>query len=295
MEATVQKDQPPGRLRSIIKVGSPFAVGCGSGMIATMCIQPMDTVKVRMQLIDRSSNKISPWSVARSFLAQGGIPTLYAGLSAALLKQLIYGTSRLGLFATFEQKLERRAHERCQTLGFGGRAIASLGAGSIAAFVGNPTEVSLVRMQADGMRPAEQRKHYSSVFDALRRITRQEGILALWKGAGPNIIRAMSTNFGQLAFFSESKHRINEYTDLSPGTRTALAASIAGLAGTVVSLPFDFVKTRLQNQSLAATNAGGIPIYSGSIDCFIKTTRREGLLRFYRDFWPYLMRIAPHS
>lgn len=294
MEATMLADQPSRRFKTIINAASPFIVGCGSGMIATLCVQPVDTVKVRMQLMDQSAGKVSPWSVGRGMFVAGGIPNLYSGLSAALLKQVVYGTTRLGLFVTFERQLEQRAKERGETLGFGGRVLASLGAGSIAAFVGNPTEVSLVRMQADGMRPVEQRKHYSSVFEALRRISRTEGPLALWKGVAPNVIRAMSTNFGQLAFFSESKHQIKQYTDLSPGKRTALAAAIAGLASTVVSLPFDFVKTRLQNQSMGAS-AGGIPMYEGSVDCFVKTVRREGPLRFYRDFWPYFFRVAPHS
>ncbi|KAM5343864.1 hypothetical protein ACJ41O_012401 [Fusarium nematophilum] len=295
METSMVKEQSSVRLRAIVNAVAPFAVGCGSGMIATMCVQPIDTVKVRMQLMDRTVAKVSPWSIARDMLAKGGLVNLYQGLSAALLKQLIYGTTRLGLFYTFEKHLDRRAREQGGTLGFGGRALAGIGAGSIAALVGNPTEVALVRMQADGMRPLELQKNYRSAFEALRRICVEEGVLVWWKGAAPNMVRAMSTNFGQLAFFSESKHQIGKHTDLSVGKRTVLAAAVAGLAGTVVSLPFDFVKTRLQNQSMAATTPGSIPMYSGTVDCLVKTVQREGPLRFYRDFWPYLIRVAPHS
>lgn len=237
-------------------------------------------------------------TVVRDIVAgRGGIFNLYQGLSAGLLRQLVYGTARLGLFSTFERKLTQRAHDRGATLTFGGRALAGLGAGAMAAFIGNPTEVALVRMQADTMKPPRLRRNYKSAFNALSRITREEGVLGLWKGASPTIIRAMSTNFGQLAFFSESKHQIQKHfgDKVSAPLRTVCAAFIAGLAGAVVSLPFDFVKTRIQNQSLAAVTQGGLPLYKGTFDCFSKVLRSEGPMQFYRGFWPYLMRIAPHS
>ncbi|KAH6986510.1 mitochondrial carrier domain-containing protein [Ilyonectria sp. MPI-CAGE-AT-0026] len=292
--ATTNLDVNTSSPKGILNAGIPFIVGCGSSMFATVCIQPIDTVKVRMQLMERSNGKVSPWLIARDIVRQGGFFNLYNGLSAGLLRQLVYGSLRLGLFTNFEQRLEQRAHERGTTLGFGGRTLAGLSAGGLAALVGNPTEVALIRMQADGMRPVEHRQNYTSAFDALWRISKQEGVVRLWKGSAPTIIRAMSTNFGQLAFFSESKHQIKKYSSISPESRTALAAAIAGFAGAVISLPFDFVKTRLQNQSMTGPTTG-LPIYTGTADCLIKVIRKEGPLRFYRDFWPYFMRIAPHS
>jgi solute carrier family 25 oxoglutarate transporter 11 len=160
--------------------------------------------------------------------------------------------------------------------------------------VANPTEIALIRMQADSMKPPAQRQNYSSAFNALHRIAQQESIVALWKGSSPTIIRAMSTNFGQLAFFAESKHQIHKYSSLPAQQQTALAAFIAGFVGATISLPFDFVKTRLQNQSVGGP-AKGISRYSGMVDCFAQVARKEGLFRFYRDFWPYFMRVAPHS
>ncbi|KXH34539.1 hypothetical protein CSIM01_00450 [Colletotrichum simmondsii] len=282
------------RSRGLVDVCAPFATGCASGMIATTCVQPIDTIKVRMQLMEQSLSRSSPWSVAKAITLQNGILNLYQGLSAGLLRQLVYGTLRLGLFSTLEQRLQDRAKEQGTVLGFGGRALAGLTAGAIAAFIGNPTEVALIRMQADGMLPMEQRQRYASAFNALRRIARQEGVLSLWKGVSPTVIRAMSTNFGQLAFFSETKHQLQTHTQLSKRNLTAVASSFAGFAGAIISLPFDFVKTRLQNQP-SSGNSKGLLTYSGTFDCFAQVIRREGFLRFYRDFWPYFLRIGPHS
>jgi len=57
-------------------------------------------------------------------------------------------------------------------------------------------------------------------------------------------------------------------------------------------LPFDFVKTRLQKQQ---KGPDGKVQYKGMLDCFQKVAREEGLLRFYRGFGTYYVRIAPHA
>ncbi|EWG56031.1 hypothetical protein FVEG_14164 [Fusarium verticillioides 7600] len=281
-----------------LQTALPFIVGCGSGMVATTCVQPIDTIKVRLQLADRSVLRVTTWSIARDLMVEGGILNMYQGLSAAIMRSLIYGTMRLGLFSTFEKELARRARKRGTTLSFGERSLAGVGAGALAAVVGNPTEVILIRMQADGLKPLSQQARYSSAVDALRRIARREGVLALWKGAGPTLIRAMSINFGQLTSFSEAKNQLQEHTSLSPPVRTAVAAGIAGCLGALISQPFDFVKTRLQNQVKTSPAVGlgsGELLYKGTFDCLFKVIRKEGLFRLYRDILPYFMRIGPHS
>ncbi|CEI63565.1 unnamed protein product [Fusarium venenatum] len=281
-----------------LQTALPFIVGCGSGMVATTCVQPIDTIKVRLQLADRSVLRVTAWSITRDMMAEGGVLKMYQGLSAAIMRSLVYGTMRLGLFSTFEKELARRARQRDTTLSFGERSLAGVGAGALAAVVGNPTEVILIRMQADGLKPLSQQARYSSAIDALRRIASQEGILSLWKGAGPTLIRAMSINFGQLTSFSEAKNQLQEHTTLSPPVRTALAAGIAGCLGAFISQPFDFVKTRLQNQAKPSSVVGpgsGEPLYKGTFDCLSKVMRKEGFFRLYQDILPYFMRIGPHS
>lgn len=286
--------QPPTVLHAAVDACIPFAVGCVSGMIATVCVQPLDTLKVRMQLTNQGTGRASQISIARNIVQRDGFWNLYKGLSAGLLRQLVYGTLRLGLFATFEQRLERRAHGKNTTVGFNGRVLAGISAGALAALVGTPTEVALIQMQADSMRPANQRMNYKSALDTIQRLVKAGGVSSLWKGTGPTIVRAMSTNFGQLAFFSESKYQIRKHSSMSGEKRTALAATIAGFAGSFLSQPFDFVKTRLQNQAMRGYSSH-MPLYSGTMDCFLKVFRAEGAMRFYRDFWPYFLRVAPQS
>lgn len=77
-------------------------------------------------------------------------------------------------------------------------------AGAIGATVGSPADLALIRMQADTLLPAAERRNYKNAFHALIRISSDEGVLALWKGAGPTVVRAMALNMGMLASYDQS-------------------------------------------------------------------------------------------
>jgi solute carrier family 25 oxoglutarate transporter 11 len=272
----------------------PFINGGLAGMTATSVIQPVDMIKVRLQLAGegvKTGPKPTPISVAKDVIASGKVMDLYTGLSAGLLRQAVYTTARLGFFDTFMKQLTVRAESKGTKIGFAERAAAGLTAGGLAAVVGNPADLALIRMQSDGLKPLAERAQYKSVVDALLRISKNEGVTALWAGAYPTVVRAMALNFGQLAFFSEAKTRLSG-TSLGSRTQTLTASAIAGFFASFFSLPFDFVKTRLQKQTKAAD--GTLP-YRGMFDCFKKVAKDEGLLRFYRGFGTYYVRIAPHA
>ncbi|KAK2761752.1 putative mitochondrial 2-oxoglutarate/malate carrier protein [Arachnomyces sp. PD_36] len=274
----------------------PFINGGLAGMVATATIQPIDMVKVRLQLAGEGAKtgpRPSALGITRDIIAAGKVLDLYTGLSAGLLRQAVYTTARLGFFDTFIGTLNTRAQEAGRKVTFAERAGAGLTAGGLAAMIGNPADLSLIRMQSDGLKPKEQRANYRSVVDALTRITKAEGVTALWAGAFPTVVRAMALNMGQLTFFAESKSQLQAHTNLSTRSRTFAASAIAGFFASFLSLPFDFVKTRLQKQ-LKDPKTGELP-YKGLFDCARKVVRDEGWLRFYRGFGTYYIRIAPHA
>jgi solute carrier family 25 (mitochondrial oxoglutarate transporter), member 11 len=269
-----------------MRAALPFINGGAAGMVATTVIQPIDMIKVRLQLAGegvKTGPKPTPISVTRDIIAAGKVMDLYTGLSAGLLRQAVYTTARLGFFDTFMKTLTARAEGQGRKVGFAERASAGLTAGGLAAMVGNPADLALIRMQSDGLKPAAERANYRGVGDALTRIARNEGVARLWAGAYPTVVRAMALNFGQLAFFSEAKAQLKD-TSLGPRAQTLTASAIAGFFASFFSLPFDFMKTRLQKQTKGPD--GTMP-YKGMFDCFQKVMREEGPLRFYRGFSTY--------
>ncbi len=279
-----------------VRAALPFVNGGLAGMFATACIQPIDMVKVRLQLAGegiKTGPKPTALGVTRDIIAQGKALDLYNGISAGLLRQAVYTTARLGFFDTFQNTLQARAEKNGSKITFVERGAAGLTAGGLAAIVGNPADLALIRMQSDGLKPKDARANYRSVFDALSRIAKAEGIGALWAGAAPTVVRAMALNFGQLTFFAESKSQLKQYyPDMSKSANVFGASAIAGFFASFFSLPFDFIKTRLQKQTRGPD--GKLP-YAGMLDCAKKVVRDEGWLRFYRGFGTYYVRIAPHA
>lgn len=88
------------------------------------------------------------------------------------------------------------------------KAYSALIAGFVGSLVGNPADLALIRMQADARLPLSERRNYKNVVDAFKRISKEEGFFALWRGATPTVIRAMALNLAMLASYDEVKERL---------------------------------------------------------------------------------------
>jgi solute carrier family 25 oxoglutarate transporter 11 len=254
---TTKKDSATGKIAFLytpfMRGALPFINGGTAGMVATTVIQPIDMIKVRLQLAGqgaRTGPSPTPIAVTKEIIAAGKVLDLYTGLSAGLLRQVVYTTAPLGFFSKFMNILTTRAKHEGNKIGFVERAGAGLSAGGLAAILGNPADLALIRIQSDGLNPLAERKSYKSVVEALTCIVKSEGVVALWAGAAPTVARAMALNFGQLAFFSEAKQQLKD-TSLTPKAHTLTTSAVAGLFASFFNLPFDFVKTRLQKQQKA--------------------------------------------
>ena len=229
-----------------------FVFGGCSGGLATTIIQPLDLVKTRMQnaatLMGEEGKRRGgagggAFSVAAAVVREEGALGLYNGLSAALLRQLTYGTTRLGLYTLL---FEAFAGEDGSPPPLHTKLALGMAAGACGAAVGTPAEVALIRMTSDGALPEGRRRGYRNALDAVRRISREEGPLALWRGAAPTVGRAMVVNAAQLASYSQAKQSIQEALQREEeGVGLHFMASmVSGLVTTVASLPVDIAKTR---------------------------------------------------
>lgn len=81
----------------------------------------------------------------------------------------------------------------------------ALVAGVTGAAVGTPAEVALIRMTSDAQLPLSERRGYTSVFNALARIAKEEGIATWWRGCIATMGRAAVVNMAQLASYSQAK------------------------------------------------------------------------------------------
>lgn len=260
-------------------------------MTATAVIQPIDTIKVRIQLISESGKGASksPFVVGRNIIATEGVRGLYKGIDSALFRQATYGTARLGFYKfLFNKRMKQKGEVILRE-----KIVISLISGVLGTMIGNPADLALVRFQSDAYLPVEQRRNYKHVFDAFGRIIKEEGLLTLWRGAMPTMLRAVSINVSMLTTYDEIKEWFNKRSDVKDTQAIRLKASaVAGFVLSLVSLPFDNIKTKMQKMTKDAN--GNYP-YKGVVDCFRKSIQREGISGLWVGYPTFYMRVAPHA
>lgn len=268
--------------------GVKFAFGGIAGMGATCVVQPLDLVKNRMQMAEPGQFRHAGDCI-KSIVASEGVKKLYTGLSAGLLRQATYTTTRLGVFTVL---MDQRKADTGKDVEFLYKAAFGMTAGMIGSVVGTPAEVCLIRMTSDGRLPVEQRRGYTSVANALIRIVREEGVFTLWRGCAPTVGRAVVLNCAQLASYSQFKDSFKTSLGMQDGIGLHFCASMcSGFISTVASMPVDIVKTRVQNMKII----DGKPEFKGAMDCFAKLVRNEGVLALWSGFLPYYFRLGPHT
>ncbi|XP_062100237.1 mitochondrial uncoupling protein 5-like [Humulus lupulus] len=301
-----------------------FVEGGIASIVAGCSTHPIDLVKVRMQLQGESVTpnpavqnlrpalafhpnsaagsvrvpppppappvRVGPISVGVRIVQQEGMAGLFSGVSATVLRQTLYSTTRMGLYDIMKQKW---TDPNTGNMPLTRKITAGLIAGAIGAAVGNPADVAMVRMQADGRLPMAQRRNYRSVVDALTRMSRQEGVRSLWRGSSMTINRAMLVTASQLASYDQIKETILDKGIMKDGLGTHVTASFAaGFVASVASNPVDVIKTRVMNMKV---EPGSPPPYNGALDCALKTVRAEGPFALYKGFLPTISRQGPFT
>ena len=271
----------------------PFVIGGGSGMLSTILIQPIDMIKVQIQIqseVMKGASTSNPIIVMRQIVSQQGVGHLYHGIGSALMRQVTYTTTRMGIY----KSLFNKHNAQYGHVSLGMKSLFSATAGFIGSIIGNPADLILIRMQADMSLPEAQRRRYTGFMNAFSRIVSEEGFLSLWRGSSPTIIRAVVLNLAMLAPFDEAKERLNQFFGKKDNIEIRLASSaFAGFLAAFCSLPFDNLKTKLQKMKYC-NESGAFP-YKSIIDCFQKSVRNEGTLKLWTGFMTYYSRIAPHA
>lgn len=106
--------------------------------------------------------------------------------------------------------------------------------------------------------------------------------------------RAMVVNMAQLSVYSSAKTMLVQSAGMREGIGMHFCASmLSGFVTTVVSMPVDIAKTRIQN--MKPDPVSGVRPYSGSIDVLVKVSRQDGVLALWKGFMPYFFRLGPHT
>lgn len=131
---------------------------------------------------------------------------------------------------------------------------------------------------------------YTSTYQTLLLMFKEEGIRGLWKGHVPGQILSVTYGFGQfLAYdgFNRQSRAIKFFNDHSD-IRHIVAGGFAGAFGMSIATPFDVVRTRFIAQD---KNKG----YRNIAEAFTVILRTEGVRGLFRGLVPGVTAIAPNA
>lgn len=277
-----------------------------AGCVAESATIPIDTAKVRLQVQGEKVKAVltsvagqhqlqTPVALTSTKLkyrgllgtvyvigAEEGVKALYGGLVAALQRQLIFASIRLGYYDKVKHFYIEQFYGRSSAVDSSNvvlRIAAAITTGAIALSFAQPTDLVKIRMQST-------RGRYDGCLHAYRTIVREERVRGLWKGAMPNITRNAIVNAAELVSYDLIKETLVLRRRLMSDNSLCHVVSAfgAGFCATCVASPVDVVKTRYMN------SASGV--YRGALHCATSMLRERGLLTFYKGFTPAFMRLG---
>ncbi|CAH1240691.1 SLC25A36 [Branchiostoma lanceolatum] len=114
------------------------------------------------------------------------------------------------------------------------------------------------------------------IVQCIRHIVENEGVLALFKGLGPNLVGVAPSRAIYFGTYAQAKKFFNRHMKYESSAVHMCSAMTAGFTACTLTNPIWYVKTRLQlDQKKTGDNLT-------VRDCVRKTYGREGLRGFYR-------------
>ncbi|KAF8504628.1 mitochondrial carrier domain-containing protein [Russula emetica] len=282
--------------RKRVGFGTHITAGGIAGAMEALFCQPLDTIKVRMQL---SKSGRTPGTKPRGFVATGAMIVrretplaLYKGLGAVLSGIVPKMAIR---FASFESYKGWLADRETGKTAVGNIFLAGLGAGvTEAVLVVNPMEVVKIRLQAQMHSLADplETPQYRNAGHAVYKIVREEGFAVLYRGVTLTALRQATNQGANFTAYQELKkiahRRQPELSDL-PTYQHMIIGLISGAMGPFSNAPVDTIKTRLQKSTFPA----GTPAITRITSIASEMWRQEGVHSFYKGITPRVLRVAP--
>ncbi|CUS20433.1 LAQU0S01e06480g1_1 [Lachancea quebecensis] len=262
-----------------------FAAGAVAGISEILVMYPLDVVKTRMQLQVAGGagphyNGIT--DCLKQIVAKEGASRLYKGISSPVLMEAPKRATKFACNDEFQKiyKREFGVEKLTQSLSI----LSGASAGCCEAFVVVPFELVKIRLQ-------DVSSKYNGPVDVVKRIIAQEGVLAMYNGLESTLWRHGVWNAGYFGVIFQVRSLLPKAQSKSQQTGNDLiAGTIGGTIGSLMSTPFDVVKSRVQN---TAVIAGQARKYNWSWPSIFTIYREEGFSALYKGFVPKVLRLGP--
>ncbi|XP_003966175.1 mitochondrial glutathione transporter SLC25A40 [Takifugu rubripes] len=290
---------------------------CSGAFITSLFVTPLDVVKIRLQaqknpfpkgkcfvycngLMDHicvcENGNSKAWYKAPGHFSgtldafvkivrHEGVQALWSGLPPTLVMAVpatvIYFTCYDQLHSLLRVRMGDYADNAPPLAG----ALARAGSATVI----SPLELIRTKLQAE-------KQSYSQVTHCIRSAVQTEGWRSLWRGFGPTLLRDVP--FSAMYWYNYEKGKIwlcERYNTREPTFAiTFTSGGVSGSIASIVTLPFDVVKTRRQVE-LGEGDAKKLSgqVSSSTISVMRRILTQDGIGALFAGFLPRLIKVAP--
>jgi solute carrier family 25 protein 34/35 len=180
------------------------------------------------------------------------------------------------------------------------RVIAGAVSGALGALACNPAELIKTRMQCYAGTASKgpvigTQHHYNGLIDAFTSVVRNEGFLALYKGAGMSMLRSTLGSGSNLASYSWLRENLMQSGVLPDNWLTdATCSMLSSFITAIVMNPVDVIRTRVYNNSNAKACPTIITTKGGPMGLLLHVVRTEGVAALFKGWFASFIRLGPH-
>ena len=202
--------------------------------IANICTSPLDMIKVRMQL---SKSETNIYKIGTNIIQTEGIFSLWRGIGPSIARGFFFGGARLGLYTPIKNRISNDLPPN-----FYQKMLAGSISGGLAAAVTSPIELIKTTLQSKKSNDISKNS-----LQIIRNIINKHGVIGLWNGAIPGLLRSSLLTASQCAIYDESKNKLKYY--IPEGFKLhVLSSMISGLVTTTLTSPLDVIKTNIREK-----------------------------------------------
>ncbi len=193
-----------------------FFAGLASGLTeAVLVVTPAEVCKIRMQ--GQYHSMADPSQLARRkytnvlqtafvIVREEGVSALYKGVVPTSLRQGCNQAVNFTCYQAFKTKWEE--YQKADLMPWQHLLIGGV-SGGFGPSVNNPLDVVKTRMQKQVILPGETPK-YTGLMQSCALIAKEEGVLALWKGLTPRLMRIMPGQAITFMTFEAASKKLKE-------------------------------------------------------------------------------------
>ncbi|EPY54234.1 carrier protein [Schizosaccharomyces cryophilus OY26] len=276
-----------------------FFSGGIAGIVSRTCTAPLDRLKVIL-ISDTGSKPSSkyPFSTlihaTKGLYQRSGIRSFFVGNGINVLKVMPESSIKFGSYEAMKSLFGNSSTQEHNPLY---SYLAGGFAGTAAQFFIYPVDTLKFRIQCSDF--SKRKGGESVVFENAKQLYRSSGIRGYYRGILIGVLGMFPYSATDLGTFEglkktwigilSNKDNIDPQDVKLPNGLVMVFGALSGSIGATLVFPLNVIRTRLQTQG----TPGHIASYTGFIDCFLKTTKKEGFRALYKGLSPNLLKVAP--